>query len=150
MTADRPLLVLLEDNHLCRADAVKAISALIPGSVIKTYATEHGFREALPEFQLEQPDGFVIDRRVRWTDPVPDMPIPPVDVLKGGFSEAGERSVSLIREAGLMAPVFIWSIDDSPFPDLPGVHFVNKTQLDELDSSRVLAAQIRNTITQTR
>jgi CheY-like chemotaxis protein len=55
----------------------------------------------LPEFDKglrEKPAVIVIDVMLRWTDPDPDQPPRPPEVIDGGFMRAGLRCLDLIRK----------------------------------------------------
>jgi hypothetical protein len=68
---------------------------------IEIIETEAEFRLTwLPEFEngrKTRPDVFLIDVMLRWTDPSPDQPPRPPEVIEGGFMRAGLRCLDLIQ-----------------------------------------------------
>lgn len=97
-------IVVLEDD----ASMHPLLESLITKSLgdldlkIEVIETEADFRmKWLPSVQntkKQRPDIFVIDVMLRWTDPSPNQPPRPPDVIEGGFMRAGLRCLNLIRQ----------------------------------------------------
>lgn len=90
-------ILYLEDNHLC-AELVER--QLAQHGQVKVVSTEHEFRRAIDDLLgegSEWPDLVVLDQRVKWTNPVPNMPIPPVEIVKEGTYNAGLRCYEYLR-----------------------------------------------------
>jgi len=67
---------------------------------IEPLETESAFVDWLPLFdsgKKKRPDVVVIDVMLRWTNPHPEQPERPPDVIEGGFMRAGLRCLERIR-----------------------------------------------------
>src|SRR3989338_6289965 len=62
---------------------------------------EHDFRGAIDDMASrgEWPSAVVLEQRVRWTRPAPEMPEPPAEVRAEGFANAGVRCYDYLRQA---------------------------------------------------
>src|SRR5258708_17771330 len=60
-------------------------------SRVERIATEYEFIEKLENIATEKPDVILLDIMLRWTDPTPNMTLPPPDIAEEGFFRAGVR-----------------------------------------------------------
>jgi len=97
------VLLLEDDPSTCESlkDAILSkLSDLRPE--VEVIETESEFvQNWLPEVSKgarQPPHVIVIDVMLRWTDPSPNQPPRPPEVIKGGFSRAGLRCHELIRK----------------------------------------------------
>ena len=81
-------------------------------SRIERIATESEFIEKLESIATEKPDVILLDIMLRWTDPTPDMTLPPPDIAEEGFFRAGvrceQRLANDMRTRNI--PVIVYSI----------------------------------------
>lgn len=78
-------IVYLEGDHLWRETVQPHLETF--GSVTACN-TEHDFRQTvdrLAKSKGDWPNLFVLEQRVRWTDPAPDIPKAPVDVRSESY-----------------------------------------------------------------
>jgi CheY-like chemotaxis protein len=102
-------ILLLEDDPLtCEwlDNTIKSeLSDLRPE--IEVIETESEFTQNwIPEVSKgirTPPDVIVIDIMLRWTDPSPDQPPRPPEVIEGGFVRAGLRCLDLIRKQPVLS-----------------------------------------------
>ncbi|HIJ01321.1 TPA: hypothetical protein HA363_01605 [Candidatus Woesearchaeota archaeon] len=61
---------------------------------------EHDFRGAIDDMASrgEWPSAVVLEQRVRWTHPAPEIPEPPAEVRAEGFANAGIRCYDYLRQ----------------------------------------------------
>lgn len=74
------------------------------------YDSEHAFMEALLNLPVHPEDVFVLDVMVRWTDPQPEIPQPPLNVMDEGYYRAGLRCQKAIRNKGLKNKVIMLTV----------------------------------------
>jgi CheY-like chemotaxis protein len=106
-------VLLIEDDYLYANWLEKEIRISL-GVDVEEVTTEHGFHLKLGEIVENPPDVIVMDIMLRWADPAPDMPIPPVDL--GSFHRAGLRCLCLLRadKTTRSTPVILYSnLDES-------------------------------------
>jgi CheY-like chemotaxis protein len=58
---------------------------------IERFATESEFIDNFESIARDKPDVIILDIMLRWTDPAPDMKLPPPDIAEQGFFRAGVR-----------------------------------------------------------
>jgi len=95
-------ILIVEDDYLqadwIRANLEQAFSNLETGIDIDQIGTELEFRARLADIPKEPPDVIIMDVMLRWTDPSPDMQLPPDDVQEKGFYRAGLRCARLLAK----------------------------------------------------
>jgi len=111
-------------------------------SRIERIATEWEFIEEFESIATEKPDVILLDIMLRWTDPTPDMTLPPADIAEEGFFRAGVRCEQ--RLAGdprtRSIPVIVYSIlekkdFDGEISERPEVNYLEKDfGVEELNS----------------
>jgi hypothetical protein len=143
------ILVLEDDSRMSdwlKALIYRELADLDP--VIELVETEAEFvLEWLPSFRQSlkaQPQVIVIDVMLRWTDPSPDQPPRPPEVIAGGFMRAGLRCFNLIRNNIALAHTKVILFSSLTSEDLAslgvtceGCRFVPK------DDGRAVLASIR-------
>lgn len=58
---------------------------------IERIATESEFIDKFESIAGEKPDVIIMDIMLRWSDPAPDMRLPPPEIAEQGFFRAGVR-----------------------------------------------------------
>lgn len=101
--------VLLEDDPL-QSQWIKAeLTREFENATVVVLETEEAFIAALPSILSEKP--FVLlDVMVRWTNPKPQMPPPPLDVQEGGPFRAGLRCLRRLRRGGDDVKALLYTI----------------------------------------
>jgi CheY-like chemotaxis protein len=102
-------------------------------SRIERIATEWEFIEKFESIAREKPDVILLDVMLRWTDPGPDMTLPPADIAEEGFFRAGARCEQrlAVDPRTRDIPVIVYSIlEKEDFEDeirpRPEVHYLEK------------------------
>jgi CheY-like chemotaxis protein len=111
-------------------------------SRIERIATEWEFIEKFESIATDKPDLILLDIMLRWTDPAPDMTLPPADIAKEGFFRAGVRCEQRLaadpRTRNI--PVIVYSIlekrdFEGEIRERPEVHYLEKDfSLEKLNS----------------
>jgi CheY-like chemotaxis protein len=84
-------ILIVEDDYI-QANALRdALKREIPELKVDRIATESQFRAALPGLARDKPDVILMDVMLRWSDPAPQRPEPPEDVLQEGSRRSGLR-----------------------------------------------------------
>lgn len=60
-------------------------------SRVERIATESEFIDKLDSIATDRPDVILLDIMLRWTDPSPQMTLPPPEIAEQGFFRAGVR-----------------------------------------------------------
>lgn len=102
-------IVLVEDDHNQRSEIKKALESRYPDSVVETYPTESAFLSAVPGMATNPPDIAIVDMMVKWTNPGPDMTLPPPTA---DFLDAGFRCVDELHRAYPDIPVVLYTVLD--------------------------------------
>jgi hypothetical protein len=104
--------VVVEDDHLQEGPLADHLTGMFPDAFVETLTTEEQFRAHLPRMRAAVPDLVLMDVMLRWASPRPEMPIPPEDVVAGGYYRAGLRCARLmLGESGLQqVPVVLYTI----------------------------------------
>ena len=104
--------VVVEDDHLQEERIVDHLRATFDGARIHALSTEEEFRAHLPAMRADVPDLMLVDVMLRWTDPRPGIPLPPDDVLSGGYYRAGQRCAQLLLDDPVLraVPVVLYTI----------------------------------------
>lgn len=141
-----PRFVVVEDDHLQEGPLAEHLESVFSDAAVETLCTEEQFRAHLPAMRVARPDLVVMDVMLRWSDPRPDQPAPPEDVVSGGYYRAGLRCTGLLLDDPALhdVPVVLYTIlergdlerDGRPLP--PNASYVGKNS--ELD---VLVRHIR-------
>lgn len=87
--------LIVEDDKFQYAHIKDAITQLqsFPNSHkrIERIATESEFIDNFESIARNKPDVIILDIMLRWTDPSPDMKLPPPEIAEQGFFRAGVR-----------------------------------------------------------
>ena len=89
-------VLVLEDDQFQAHDIKRYLSSTFNCDVI-CIATELSFKRKLESGELDHCNVAVVDMMLRWTDPSPDMELPPGDVLKSGRYSAGVRCCAALK-----------------------------------------------------
>lgn len=89
-------ILVVEDDHLQAEWIINNLEKAFSGATINRISTESEFYLKIDHVIKDPPDVIIIDVMLRWTDPGPDMPIPPEEVRMSGFYRAGFRCKSLL------------------------------------------------------
>jgi CheY-like chemotaxis protein len=86
---------------------------------IRSIRTESEFRNNFEEIATDNPDVVIMDVMLRWTNPSPNMPIPPKEIKEKGFYRAGIRCTQMLNDDTRTKhiPVIIYSILDKDVLD---------------------------------
>jgi CheY-like chemotaxis protein len=113
---------------------------------VKRLSTEMEFRQNLDELARNRPDVIIMDVMLRWTDPSPEVKIPPREVRKEGFYRAGIRCTKLLaeREETKGIPVILYTILERTdlenqllelSPKMHVIHLRKESEVDRLIES---------------
>lgn len=104
-------ILVVEDDYLQANLICEKLTSEFHADV-KRISTELEFRLSLNEFEENPPDVIVMDVMLRWTDPSPEIKIPPREVRKEGFYRAGIRCTKILaeRDATKHIPVILYTI----------------------------------------
>lgn len=87
--------LIVEDDKFQYAHIKDAITRIRSFSKSKTrierIATELEFIDKFESIATEKPDVILMDIMLRWTDPAPDVKLPPPEIAEQGFFRAGVR-----------------------------------------------------------
>lgn len=106
-------ILIVEDDHL-QADWLHGIlEEHFPQAEIRWIQTEVEFQNAINGLRKEPPDLVLLDVMLRWTDPAPNMIVPPKEIRdNGGFFRAGFRCERMLRqhEETKNVPVILYTV----------------------------------------
>ena len=139
---EAPNILVVEDDPIQSAKAIKKLKDLLPQSRVSLVETEYDFRAQFPEIISNTPDFVAMDIILPWCSPSSDMPKYPEDVAIEGFFTAGLRLTRLIRSSHTMenTPVLLWSCID--MDDLKEVRYAS----DGLEGSYFLPKSSWNSV----
>ena len=125
-------VVLVEDDHLQARWVTETLERAFSHVKVVPVRTEAEFYSIIDGLGSKPPNVIIMDVMLRWTDPAPDMTIPPENVRREGFRRAGLRCVEklLERDATKHIPVILFTVRsygdlESP-PDVENVLYVSK------------------------
>jgi DNA-binding NarL/FixJ family response regulator len=123
-------ILLVEDDHMQSDFIRQSLLRTFSDVRIEVIDTEHRLRSSIDQIAANPPDVVIMDVILRWTDPAPEMPLPPVDVKVEGHYRAGFRCQKLLAEhpGTKRIPVIFYTILEAG--DM-------KTRIDEWSSSNV-------------
>jgi len=107
-------IIIIEDDDNQSDKLIRDIPKEIPNAQIYLYKTEHSFRSQIERVKEWKPDLFLIDIMLRWTNPSPDMPEAPDEVIEEGFYVAGFRCKRDILENSYLKnlPIILFTVLD--------------------------------------
>lgn len=105
-------ILIVEDDWLQSENLISEISLRLPNSKITLLESELAFRQQIfsPEFEI--PDIILLDIMLRWTNPSPNMSMPPSDIKEEGFYNAGFRCQKLLSNDERLKhiPIILYSV----------------------------------------
>lgn len=105
-------ILMVEDDPVQIEVMEEALRRGLREASIDLIRTEHEFCSKLEKIAANPPDVAVIDVMLRWTDPSPDLPKPPPEVIKEGHYKAGVRCQALLgsRPDTRKIPVILYTV----------------------------------------
>lgn len=105
-------ILLVEDDHLQAELIEEELTKRFPEHQVERIATELAFRKALDQLCQQPPAVVVMDVMLRWTDPTPELEMPPEDIQEEGIFRAGLRCRELMqqREETREVPVILYTV----------------------------------------
>lgn len=91
-------ILLVEDDYLQAQAIAKVLREHFPELIEQHISTEQEFCRELSHIRGNPPDVIIIDVMLRWTNPSPNMPAMPQEVIQGGYHTAGLRCERRLRE----------------------------------------------------
>lgn len=115
---------------------------------IKRAPTEQAFRGMMNDFEKDKPDVILMDVMIRWTDPSPDMPEAPEEVVRDGFYRAGIRCIELLKNNPRTEdiPILVHSVLDKENLEEHLDGFPNVFHIEKTFDPRALARAIRSIV----
>lgn len=152
------ILILEDDNamlQLLQGIIRRDLCDLNPNLEVEIVETESEFRLSwLPAFEngrKKRPQVFLIDVMLRWTDPSPNQPPRPPEVIEGGFMRAGLRCLDLIRKCSGLSEsrvIILTALTkkdlDGLGANLEGVDLLHKADINLLTGQIRLALKPRS------
>lgn len=90
-------IYIVDDDPLQSSWIYQNLQQVFSRAKIVRISTEHEFRSRFEEIANSPADKLIImDVMLRWTDPAPNLPTPPEDVLRESFYRAGLRCCRLL------------------------------------------------------
>lgn len=132
-------IVVIEDDYFDREWMGEFLGKKFQRFTIRFLKTEAEFHAALHELTAAPPTLVLIDVRLPWTEPAPEMPEPPAEVRAGTYREAGSRCYKMLRQnksTSRIPVIFYTGIDErqNAGPDIladPLASFVEKEGTDK-------------------
>src|SRR5258708_5755898 len=124
MEASRRVLIIEDDKT--QADLLKHEIEKHIGLTSDIISTELEFWNRYEKMNHQI---AVVDMMLRWTDPAPDMQMPPAHIIKEGFFTAGLRCCRALRKKNIPCVVFT-ALDPARIPLSSPDEFeiINKSQ----------------------
>ncbi len=107
------VLILEDDAVQAGALAERIIRDL--DAKVDAIATELEFWRRIRTEEGISADVAVVDMMLRWTDPSPDMEMPPDDIIREGFFTAGLRCCRELRKRNIRCVIFT-ALDPGKIP----------------------------------
>lgn len=110
-------IVVLQDDHIDREDISKLLKKEFSRFNVLMLGTEAEFHSVFPQLVAAPPSLALLDMRVKWTNPAPEMPTPPPEVLAGTGRESGARCWKMLRGHPRTAnvPVIFYTVIDERY-----------------------------------
>lgn len=107
-------ILLVEDDYLQSDLIISQITLALDDVEFILLETEFQLRSYIPKLENNPSDIILLDIMLRWTDPAPDMPSTPDDVLEEGFYTAGLRCQKIISDNIKLKniPIVLYSVLD--------------------------------------
>jgi hypothetical protein len=107
-------LVLVEDDYWQVEEVSECLRDQVTRLELEIIRTESEFRGRFNEWVVVRPDIFVIDVMLRWANPEPYLPAPPLAVAVGGAARGGLRCAQLVlgEERTREVPIVLYTVLD--------------------------------------
>lgn len=109
-------VLVVEDDKLQYEFIKRALerSTAFQSIQVERIVTESEFRRKFEKIAERQPDVIIMDIMLRWTDPSPDMELPPKEIADQGFFRAGVRCEQMLANDSRTnnIPIMIYSVLD--------------------------------------
>jgi CheY-like chemotaxis protein len=99
-----PQILIIEDDQIQADDLKQRLEKL--GISVKVISTEAKFRQHIRDEDVKRYSLAVVDMMLRWTDPAPDMEMPPSDVVEEGSYTAGLRCCRALAARGVRCIIY--------------------------------------------
>jgi CheY-like chemotaxis protein len=128
-------ILIVEDDKLQFNFIKDALTRIETSSIvrIRRIVTELEFRKTFEEIADDKPDVIIMDIMLRWTDPSPEMDLPPADIANEGFFRAGVRCEKMLAEDARTKeiPIMIYSVLEKTdlegeLPQRPQISYLDK------------------------
>lgn len=128
-------ILIVEDDRLQYNFIKNALGSAeaFPQARLERIVTESEFQKKFEAIATDKPDVIIMDIMLRWTDPAPDMELPPPDIATQGFFRAGVRCEKMLAEDERTKdiPVIIYSVLEKEdlegeIPQRPQVSYLEK------------------------
>ena len=108
-------IIIVEDDQLEEELVRKMLTSgqfKVPDGEIETIWTEADFYAKLDEIagSPPRPDLVIMDVMMRWTDPAPEMPCAPDEVIQEGPTRAGLRCAEKLDKLNPAIPILFYTI----------------------------------------
>ena len=120
-------VLVIEDDRIQAEELARRLRN--PEREVRIISTELDFRSRLSQFDHSNCPAAIVDMMLRWTDPAPDMTMPPDEILQEGFYTAGLRCCRELRRKGIPSVIFT-ALDPARVPLRQGESFpiINKSR----------------------
>jgi CheY-like chemotaxis protein len=105
-------ILIVEDDYLQAQWIYEKLKEGISDAAFVRVTTELEFRSRFDEIANTRPDVAVMDVMLRWTDPSPNVTLPPEEIQREGFYRAGLRLERLLAADDRTAnvPVILYTV----------------------------------------
>jgi CheY-like chemotaxis protein len=121
------MVLIIEDDKIQANELRKSLES--SGMQVRHISTELQFQQLIRESGTLPFALAIVDMMLRWTDPSPQMEMPPPEILAEGFYVAGLRCCRALRTRGVKSIIFT-ALDPAKIPLLTPEEFkiVNKSR----------------------
>jgi hypothetical protein len=122
-------ILIIEDDGYQSADLKARLERAGLGIAdVECIYTELAFQDLIKRSGELPYDAAVVDMMLRWTDPAPNMTMPPPEILNEGFYIAGLRCCRMLKKWKVPCVIFT-ALDPLKIPLLPDedLKIINKS-----------------------
>src|SRR5215210_5563790 len=91
-------ILIVEDDYFQVALMIGELEEAFPGVKTEWIKTELDFNNQIDAIAADPPAAVIVDIMLRWTDPVPNISLPPATEAAEGFYKAGFRCEKKLAE----------------------------------------------------